>query len=204
MTAVRMCFAQTSVGKRTSTHAPWEPSRGGRNCCKSLRARWVQLVPSRAGALRKSTWGSAQTTAHSTRGFPSRATMLLNGALSLRRLSRRFSTPQFFDFCNRIGPIRKTCPAPGGSGPWGQADARDAHEMVQVTHIAAVESGRSARSRDDYARDAFLRAAQRPISGRPPFDHTGNRCSFTRGLPNGRAEIRVGRPALRGNFAGTG
>jgi hypothetical protein len=46
----------------------------GRYCCKSLRAQWVQFFPGRAGAFRKSSWGSTQTTAHATRGFPSRTT----------------------------------------------------------------------------------------------------------------------------------
>jgi hypothetical protein len=48
--------------------------------------------------------GSTQATAHATRGFPSRATMLLNSAFSLRRLLRRFSTPPNFRILQQTRP----------------------------------------------------------------------------------------------------
>jgi hypothetical protein len=116
----RSTSAMTTVGhkRRTCSALACSPfsncghaARGtgaatGRYCCKSLGARWVQLFPGRADALRKSTWGSTQKTARATRDFRSRATMPLNNAFLLQRLSRRFLTPQFFDFCNRIGQER--------------------------------------------------------------------------------------------------
>jgi hypothetical protein len=89
-----------------------------RYCCKSLGARWFQLFPGRAGALRKNTWGSTQTTAHANKDFPSRATMPLNNAFLLRRHSRRFLAPSIFRLLQQNRPQAASCAAKKGRRKW--------------------------------------------------------------------------------------
>jgi hypothetical protein len=83
----------------------------GRYCCKSPRARWVQLFQDRAAASRKNTWGSTRPTALATGDFPSRLAMPASGVFSSRRLSRRFSTPPIFRLLqhNRPNPDPPPC-----------------------------------------------------------------------------------------------
>jgi hypothetical protein len=76
----------------------------GRYCCKSRRAWLVQLFQSRAGALRKNTWGSTRPTPHATRDFSSRMAMPLNAAFSSRRLSRRFLSSPIFRLLQQNRP----------------------------------------------------------------------------------------------------
>ena len=96
-----------------STSSRWQllPNQGkvdtaelGRFCCKSLRARWGKLFQGRAGAARKKTWGSTQTTTHATKDFPNRVAMPLNEAFSSRRLSRRFFPHSIFRLLQQNRP----------------------------------------------------------------------------------------------------
>jgi hypothetical protein len=58
---------------------------------------------------RKIMWGSTETTAHVTRGFPTRRRRRWTAICRHRGSRVDFRHPQFFDFCNKIGPGPPTC-----------------------------------------------------------------------------------------------